>query len=244
MQTTGFITFLEGFATQHFIFRDLSIEDYISYCYEAEEKYSDLDTAYNKDKGKSLLEILTEDARCDSYIVQSVSCYFDFSSYLVTKSKQMVDVEKNDLEKHIQDIENSSFSADQKHILIHVSLEKSSYKTKLFELWGGCSINGSNHPELLVVKLIKPFDVCSSVEKFDIYNGLLLTPSYNKLFEEYLITFDTFGGILIDVSFTDADLLQLGVSRNDKLREEILTLNHMYYLEHHRNLFLGDLTSY
>ena len=241
MQTKAFKVFLEGFSPHHFIFRDLSLDEYILLCHEAEQKYSDLDAAYNIDKGKSLLQILSKLSSVDNYMLHSVSCYFDFSSYQIMRAKQMGDIEKINLEKQIQDIENSAPTiSGEEQMLIHSCFEKK-FKSKLFELWGGCSVTGYKNLKLLVVTLIKPYNECSLTEKFDIYNVLLLTPTYSKLFEECLISFDNLGRILIDESLTYDDQMKLGVSRKDRLRVEKLTLNHSYYLEHHRHRFLCDL---
>ena len=245
MQTREYTEYLKELEDSGVNFKKLSIKDHITYCIVAEEMYSDLDTEFKKDKGESLLVTIASDYGRFSYMNQLVSCYFDFLEYFGTDALQINDIEINTLSNQIFEIENlSSLSSEQKLTLINNLFDLVQYRTKLKNLWGGCSVSGYNSTKLLIVTRIKPYNECNSIEKFDIYNGLLLTPNYIKLFEACLISFDTLGSIMINDSLTDTDLLQLGISRNDNLKNEYLTLNHGYYLEHHRNRFLGELAIY
>ena len=242
MQNEQFKIFLELYPNYAPQFKEISISEYVSNCVQAEKEFSDLDAAFKKDEGKSLFKTISEATGVDSLYTQSVSYYFNFCSYLIDRSKQIKDCERINLEANISEIENfTNLSNDQKLLLIKNVFKQGPYKTKLLEHWGGCSITGINNPSMLMTTFIKPFEECSNVEKFDIYNGLLLTPNYNKLFEEYLITFDSLGKIEISDTLNDKDLLKLGISRNDKLREDKFTMNHAYYFYYHKHLFLGDI---
>ena len=98
MQNKQFEMFLElypKFAPQ---FKEISISEYISNCVQIETDYSDLDLAFKKDKGKSLLKSISDNTGKDSYLTQSVSYYFDFCRYLLYKSKQNTDSERISLD--------------------------------------------------------------------------------------------------------------------------------------------------
>lgn len=58
-------------------------------------------------------------------------------------------------------------------------------------------------PSILVASHIKPWKLASGIEKVDRYNGLLLAPHYDKLFDKGLISFSDSGNILLSSALTD-----------------------------------------
>jgi predicted restriction endonuclease len=93
---------------------------------------------------------------------------------------------------------------------------------------------------VLIASHIKPWNECDEFEKYDLYNGLLLSPNYDKLFDEYLISFDFEGKIMISNKLSDFDLKALGISKDDRILSEKLTLNHLSYLIEHNSIFNGE----
>ena len=136
--------------------------------------------------------------------------------------------------------DNKDLSEEQKMVLVKYRIGQSEYRKKLIEYWGGCSVCGCNQIDILIASHIKSWSECNEEEKNDLYNGLLLTPNYDKLFNEYLISFDKFGHILISDIFSDEDLKKLGISRDDKIASNKLTMSHVGYLIEHMHIFLGD----
>ena len=58
----------------------------------------------------------------------------------------------------------------------------------LFEKYHGhCIITGIDHPKLLVASHIKPWAVCSNRERLSVENGLLLSATYDRLFDSGLL---------------------------------------------------------
>lgn len=144
-------------------------------------------------------------------------------------------------QQEIEIIDKSAQIADlsiiEKQILIKYRIGQSSFRRKLFEYWGGCSITGCANFSVLIASHIKQFSLCSSNEKYDLFNGLLLAPNYDKLFDEYLISFNEKGEILISDTLSLLDLQKLGVSKNDCIISEKLKQEHLIYLCEHRKLF-------
>ena len=62
---------------------------------------------------------------------------------------------------------------------------------------GSCVITGINHPKLLVASHIKPWVVSDNQERLQVDNGLLLSATYDRLFDSGLITFDKNGRIFL-----------------------------------------------
>lgn len=62
---------------------------------------------------------------------------------------------------------------------------------------GSCIITGINHPKLLVASHIKPWAASDNRERLVVDNGLLLSATYDRLFDSGLITFDKSGKIFL-----------------------------------------------
>lgn len=71
------------------------------------------------------------------------------------------------------------------------------YKLAVIDVWRTCSVTGCSNPNLLVASHIVAHQKSEEHEKLDPYNGLLLTPNLDRLFDRGLISFDEKGKILI-----------------------------------------------
>ena len=89
--------------------------------------------------------------------------------------------------------------------------------------------------DILVASHIKPWNESSNEEKLDPYNGLLLLPNYDKLFDKHLISFDDDGRIIISPQIKKEEYKKLGISANDKL-SNVFDKNKPY-LKIHREKF-------
>ena len=67
----------------------------------------------------------------------------------------------------------------------------------------------------------------------DKYNGLPLTPSYDRAFEGHYISFDDNGKIVKSSKISIQELNKLGISLNTKISG--LNSKHKKYLEWHRD---------
>ncbi len=118
--------------------------------------------------------------------------------------------------------------------------ENKNFRDRLIEYWGGCSVSDcENHEELIAVP-IKSWEDCDEFEKNDFNNGLILCENHASLFLEYLISFDELGEILISDIIPDSELQELGISKAYSLKREKLSLNHIVYLEEHKQKFYGN----
>ena len=86
------------------------------------------------------------------------------------------------------------------------------YREEMLVLWNHrCAVSGLDLEAMLIASHLKPYAVCSSEEAFDVFNGLLLSPSLDKLVDTGLISFTDEGQILIAASLSAAQrqILQL-----------------------------------
>ena len=97
-----------------------------------------------------------------------------------------------------------------------------------------CVMCGVTNKELLIGSHIKPASESNAIEKADFNNGLLLCCNHDKLFDRYLITFNFMDGqIEISKSLSNEDIELLGLDKEYKLPEELLTPERMQYLTEH-----------
>ncbi|WP_316739892.1 HNH endonuclease [Pedobacter aquatilis] len=96
----------------------------------------------------------------------------------------------NNEEEDIIEILKSSLPPTEKQSLILTRIGQGKYREGLIKLWGRCSISKFPDVSLLVASHIKPWSKCLPKERIDPYNGFLLLPNYDKVFDKGLITFD------------------------------------------------------
>lgn len=230
------------------------IEKIISNCKKVERYYKDLDIQFNKDKGDSINSLLNYsiyeqrnniqpkhiipingEIRTGSVTLKrSFKLYMQFCDFNNNETGIISELLKNDL----NDINNNDeLNQEQKSILVKYRLGQSEFRKKLINYWGGCSVCACKNTDILISSHIKPWIECDEDEKYDLYNGLLLTPNYDKLFNNCMITFDEIGMIIISDSLSEDDLVKLNISRNDRISPDKLTLQHQVYLEEHRVIF-------
>lgn len=111
---------------------------------------------------------------------------------------------------------------------------QSKYKSELLKYWEGkCSVTGCAFEDVLRASHIKPFCVSNTDEEYDLYNGFLLIPNLDILFDRGFISFDKQGKIIISKEPDEVTLKTLGVTSSMKLRK--ITDQHNVYLDYHLN---------
>ncbi|MBP5586345.1 MAG: HNH endonuclease [Lentisphaeria bacterium] len=65
------------------------------------------------------------------------------------------------------------------------------YKAQLLEECPFCPITGISDERILIASHIKPFAVSNACEAYDPQNGFILSPLYDKLFDQGFISFDS-----------------------------------------------------
>lgn len=108
------------------------------------------------------------------------------------------------------------------------------FRSALLDYWQRrCCVTGLAIPSLLRASHIKPWAKCGSEnERLDVFNGLLLAPHLDALFDNGWISFTDQGGILISKHLGVAARVQLGVAADWSIQG--LKTAHMAYLAYHR----------
>ena len=86
--------------------------------------------------------------------------------------------------------------------------------------------------EVLRASHIKPWAACQTDgERLDVFNGLLLAPHLDAVFDVGLMTFDERGTVVVSRAIDDISRRRLGL---DELEPARLDPRHQNYLDHHR----------
>lgn len=112
------------------------------------------------------------------------------------------------------------------------------FRDALLKYWNGrCCVTGLAVPELLRASHIKPWAACNSdEERLDVFNGLLLAPHLDALFDQGWMTVDTNGRIMLNGALDPAARQALALPAEMIVSD--LTEGHQAYLDFHRvNIF-------
>lgn len=109
------------------------------------------------------------------------------------------------------------------------------FRTALLDYWQGrCCVTGLDVPELLRASHIRPWARCETDEqRLDVFNGLLLAPQLDALFDAGLMTVDAAGSACLSLQVTAAQRQQLGLP--GKMAVHKLQPRHQGYLQFHRS---------
>jgi putative restriction endonuclease len=133
-------------------------------------------------------------------------------------------------------LNNKTLSSTEKKSIVLSRLGQGFFRKALINYWNSCSLNDYKRFDLLVASHIKPWKDANNHERLDIYNGLLLPPNYDKLFDKGYISFDRNGKIIISKFFKEDDIRVFNITKREKLiRIEKI---HTKYLEYHNDLIL------
>ncbi len=125
----------------------------------------------------------------------------------------------------------------QKDQIVKARIGQGEYRKKLLEESTECIITKVNDERILIASHIKPWSVCDDVERTDHNNGLLLTPTYDRLFDQGFISFKNDGAIIISPYISPLNIKKLSLAPN---RKYVLpeSEKRKEYLEYHRaNIF-------
>lgn len=144
--------------------------------------------------------------------------------------KDFLDTVSTNLEQIYHDLENT-----ERETIVKTRIGQNLFKNKLLKQSCKCKICGLDEESLLIASHIKPWKDSNNREKLDIFNGFLLCPTHDKLFDYGLISFDDTGRIMISEKIDKKNYSKLNI---DESLELSLLEGHLNYLAWHRdNIF-------
>lgn len=135
-----------------------------------------------------------------------------------------------ELEQDISNIVNDdSIIATEKVTFINTRIGQGKYRNKLIGYWEKCALTGFEDVRFLVSSHIKPWRDSDNKEKLDHYNGLLLLPNLDKVFDLGFITFSEQGKIVVSDYLEEPKVLGITLDMRLALKPE-----HLTYIKFHR----------
>ncbi|MEK6495258.1 MrcB family domain-containing protein [Myroides odoratimimus] len=149
----------------------------------------------------------------------------EYNADYINQNKQAKELEELEQIKN-----NKELSVTEKDRLVKSRLGQGFFRSELIKLNKQCAISGCINTNLLIASHIKPWRVCNNKERIDPYNGLLLLPTFDKLFDQGFISFNNNGEIIISDQILGYHEL-LGLTTKVKIS---VNQNQHKYLDYHR----------
>ncbi len=134
-------------------------------------------------------------------------------------------------------IEKKKLPEREKEQIVKARIGQGAYRQKLLEESSECVITGVNDERILVASHIKPWSVSNDTEKIDHNNGLVLTPTYDKLFDQGFITFEDDGAIIISPYISPLNIKKLNLAQGRKFSIPQTDKRKEYLAYHREHIF-------
>lgn len=121
----------------------------------------------------------------------------------------------------------------EKEIMTTIRTQQNKFRENLYKHLKICPITQISDKRLLVASHIKPWCISNNAEKMDIYNGFMLSPLYDKLFDSGLITFTLQKELKISPSLSQDTIIKLNIKQ--AYYEKLPIEGREKYLEFHNN---------
>ncbi len=157
---------------------------------------------------------------------RSLDLYIEF----LETNRQQIDDTINEVEQIKND---QTLTVLEKESIVLSRIGQGLFREKLIKLWNGCAISKFDDTRFLIASHIKPWKKATNQEKIDKYNGLLLLPTYDKLFDLGFISFDDNGKILISTFLISPDKLGIYSDTVIDIKD-----HNKKYLKYHRDEIL------
>lgn len=190
----------------------------------------------NMDDNNTIINHLEKNkSKRSIYLNENNNDYSDFKA-AINKYRKFI-AEKSDLIDDIETIiKDEIIPKTEKKRLISARIGQGNYREELINLWKKCAVSKCEMTDVLIASHIKPWRKSTNKERLDRYNGLLLLPNYDKLFDKGLISFEDNGKIIISPLIKEEEYKVLGISPNDELFT-VYDENKPYLEEHRRIVF-------
>jgi predicted restriction endonuclease len=179
-----------------------------------------------KDKYFSYNEFFIKNKTGNAMYSRSLDLYIEF-----------LEINRKNIDDTIAEIEQIKNDPDlttrEKESIILSRMGQGQFRENLIKLWNGCAISKFDDTRCLIASHIKPWKKSDNREKIDKFNGLLLLPTYDKLFDLGFISFDDDGKIIISKVLDSFDKLSINSGIIINIKPE-----NKKYLQYHREEIL------
>jgi 5-methylcytosine-specific restriction enzyme A len=120
--------------------------------------------------------------------------------------------------------------------LVTSRVGQGAYRKRIIHRWEyKCAVTGFNKLDILIASHIVPWCDSNNNERLDVDNGILLSPTYDALFDRHLISFEDSGKIILSSAIDDKAYKSIGLTGKEKINN--LSHYNFNYLNRHRTRF-------
>ena len=121
--------------------------------------------------------------------------------------------------------------------LITSRVGQGAYRKRIIHRWEyKCAVTNFNKLDILIASHIVPWSKATDHERLDVNNGLLLSPTYDALFDKHLITFENNGKIILSDKIEFAAYQKIGITGKEQISD--LSMYNVQYLDRHNQIFV------
>lgn len=126
--------------------------------------------------------------------------------------------------------------ATERKGLVTSRVGQGAYRKRIIHRWEyKCAVTGFDKLDVLIASHILPWSKADNNQRLDVHNGILLSPTYDALFDRHLISFENNGKILLSDKIESIAFTKIGVNGKEKIKN--LSPHNLLYLEKHRAFF-------
>lgn len=159
-----------------------------------------------------------------------------FTDILISPTRTVADfavVLDDIVESNIQ--HDASLDETVREQLVRARRGQGLFRQRVYEIEPVCRVTGVDTPTLLIASHIKPWRACgTAAERLDGFNGLMLAPHADFLFDRGLISFQDDGRPLFSSKLSDPDAAKLGLYATQQPPPKSFSGGSRAYFQHHR----------
>lgn len=136
---------------------------------------------------------------------------------------------------HVQ-LELNTPGITERRGLVTSRVGQGAYRKRIIHRWEyKCAVTGFDKLDVLIASHIVPWADATDNERLDVDNGILLSPTYDALFDRHLITFEDSGKIILSNAIDSNAYKKVGVTGAEVIKN--LSHYNLSYLGRHRLTF-------
>ncbi|HHD2788352.1 TPA: HNH endonuclease [Clostridium perfringens] len=146
----------------------------------------------------------------------------------------LCELERLDIDIENKTIEEINEVGEVIERVVKARKNQNKFREALFKRESKCKICGLAHKELLIASHIKPWSKSTPEEKLNPFNGFLLCPNHDSLFDKHLVSFRDNGEIIISKRLSEKEHELLNINKDILINIEE---ENKKFLKDHRKVF-------
>lgn len=146
----------------------------------------------------------------------------------------LCELERLDIDVENKTIEEINEVGEVIERVVKARKNQNKFREALFKKESKCKICGLAYKELLIASHIKPWSKSTPEEKLNPFNGFLLCPNHDSLFDKHLISFKDNGEIIISKRLSEKEQELLNINKDIVINIEE---GNKKFLKEHRDVF-------